>query len=446
MLSRSHVLRNIRAKRIGATIGCALATNIALVPIVWFVIFTSRLAYAQKAAEFEQPPTVSARTLAPPTLLSGDGFKVDDQVVTDGLSAHFIIRSEFGTFPATGLEMLRIRVAEIPAIAELTKTGKTGVFAESLAKNAARPVAAAGQMVTHPVDTVKGIPSGVGRFFGRVGLGAQRLKEAATEPEESSAGEKAGRTAATTGQATRDIFGYEQERRELAKKLHVDPYTTNPVLAKQLDDFALTAFRAHVGVTTTMSVFIPGSMAITATRVVSTWVWDTPRADLVVRNQNKLREMKVPDETIKKLEHNPAFPLSVQTAFVEDLGRLSGIPGGTDAVALASTAESEDQARFLADALAMLATYHETQTPLARLIVRRAIVARDESGAIVVEAPVDYVPWTKQISNFANRSDLVAPKRSIWLTGQLSPMARRNFKALGWVVHENIEPAAVSRD
>jgi len=65
------------------------------------------------------------------------------------------------------------------------------VFAQSLATNAARPVAAAGQMVMHPVETVKGLPSGVGRFFGRVGLAGQRLKEAATQPEEASAGEKA---------------------------------------------------------------------------------------------------------------------------------------------------------------------------------------------------------------------------------------------------------------
>ena len=112
MRGGSHVHGNIRAKRIGAAIGCALATNVVLVSIAWFLMFTPRLAYAQKAAEFEQPPTVSARTLAPPTLLSGDGFRVDEQVVTDGLSAHFIIPSDFGTFPATGLEMLRIRVAE----------------------------------------------------------------------------------------------------------------------------------------------------------------------------------------------------------------------------------------------------------------------------------------------------------------------------------------------
>jgi DMSO/TMAO reductase YedYZ molybdopterin-dependent catalytic subunit len=80
-------------------------------------------------------------------------------------------------------------LGEIPATLELTQTSKTKVFTQALATNAAAPVAAAGQMVMHPVDTVTGLPAGVGRFFGRVGLGAQKIKEAATEPEESSAGE-----------------------------------------------------------------------------------------------------------------------------------------------------------------------------------------------------------------------------------------------------------------
>jgi hypothetical protein len=82
-----------------------------------------------------------------------------------------------GVFQANSTEMLKIRIAEIPAIQELTKTSKTKVFAQSLATNAARPVAAAGQMVMHPVAIVKGLPAGVGRFFGRVGLAGQRLKE-----------------------------------------------------------------------------------------------------------------------------------------------------------------------------------------------------------------------------------------------------------------------------
>jgi hypothetical protein len=412
--------------------------------LFWNILLISALlnisAQAVHAQPFEKPPTLPAQMLVPTSLISGDGFHVNKQVPTDGLMAHFIIYSSVGTFHANSIEMLKIRVAEIPAIMELNKTSKTKVFAQSVATNAARPVAAAGQMVMHPVDTVKGLPSGVGRFFGRVGLAGKKLKQAVTEPEEAPAGQKAGQFASTAGQTTRNIFGYEQERRELAEKLHVDPYTTNPILAKQLDDFALTAFRAHVGVTTTMAIFIPGSTAITATRIVSTWVWDTPRADLIVRVEKILQHLNVPATTIKTFMNNPVFPLSVQTAFVTNLERLSGVPGSVNAVALASTAESEEQARFLTDAVGMLARYHETQTPIARLIVRRAIIGQDRNGEIVAEAPVDYVSWIKVVSDFAHRPDLQRSRHTLWLTGQMSPLAKKNFETLGWRVVERTDP------
>ena len=74
---------------------------------------------------------------------------MNNQVPTNGLLAHYTIQSDVGVFQANSTEMLKIRVAEIPAIQELTKTSKTKVFAQSLATNAARPVAAAGQMVMH---------------------------------------------------------------------------------------------------------------------------------------------------------------------------------------------------------------------------------------------------------------------------------------------------------
>jgi hypothetical protein len=398
---------------------------------------SSSIAVGQSSPNFETPPILRAQDLAPASLLSGNGFRVDDNVPTDGLTANYTIHTDLGMLQAHGLEMLSIRVSEVPAMVELQNTSKTKVFAHSVAKNAARPVAAAGQMILNPVDTVKGIPGGVSRFFGRVGHGAQKIKEAATEPAEAPAGERTVQAAKRTGQATRDVFGYEQERRELAKRLQVDPYTSNPILSKQLDDFALTAFRAHVGVTTTIGVLVPGSMVITATRIVSTMVWDTPKADLIVMNRKKLEELSVPPQTIKMFMNNQAFPLSVQTAFVESLTRLGSVPGVLGAATVASTVESEDQARFLTNAAEMLAKYHQTQTPLTRIITQRTIVGRDRTGAIIVPAEVDYVVWTPRMASFANRTDLSAQKRIIFLSGRMSPSAEKNFESLGWTINEN---------
>jgi hypothetical protein len=181
-------------------------------------------------------------------------------------------------------------------------------------------------------------------------------------------------------------------------------------------------------------------MAITATRVVSTWVWDKPKADLIVQDQNTLDQLGVPDHVIKTFMQNPVFPLSVQTEFVTNLQHFSGVPGVVDAVKLASTVNSEVQARFLTDSVGMLVRYSKSQAPIVRLLVRRAIIGKDRNGAIVVQAPVDYVSWTELVSTFAHRPDLSRSSRTIWITGQLSRMSKENFRTLGWTVNENVNP------
>jgi hypothetical protein len=288
----------------------------------------------------------------------------------------------------------------------------------------------------NPVETVKGLPGGVQRFFGRVGAGAQQLTQAATNSEQSGS-ERAATTTSRIGKTTKDILGYEQERRELAKQLGVDPYTTNPVLAPLLDEIAEVAFTAHAGVNLAISAAVPGAMAITGVRMISNWVWDTPRADLIVRNRNTLKGMGVPEETIRSFMENSAFPLSVETNFVEILSGLSRVPGAIDVVTLAATAQSEMQARFITDAVAMLARYN-SRSPIASISAKGTVVARDRNGAVVVPAPVDYVSWTKRVSYFAHRRDLAARKRIALLTGQMSPMARRNFQKLGWTIYERV--------
>jgi hypothetical protein len=74
----------------------------------------ARLIYRAGTGSTIRKTTDLARSvLVPTSLLSGNGFPVDEQVPTDGLMAHFTIRSDVGIFPANSIEMLKTRVAEI---------------------------------------------------------------------------------------------------------------------------------------------------------------------------------------------------------------------------------------------------------------------------------------------------------------------------------------------
>ena len=74
----------------------------------------------------------SAAGLLTPDWLKGPHHLVQDEVVNDGAQHHFVVSSEFGTFPAVGVPMLRTRVIEIEAIAALKDARQSEVFVDAL--------------------------------------------------------------------------------------------------------------------------------------------------------------------------------------------------------------------------------------------------------------------------------------------------------------------------
>jgi len=417
------------------------------VVVTTLLFFTPLRAFAQAASGFENPPVLKVTELIPANLLKGKGFQVNQNVPTDGVMGTFTLTADAATFPeyagtyqVRSGELFRIRLAEIPAIEKLNEMSKVGVFAKSMATTAVRPLEAAGNMVLNPVATVKGVPSGVGRLFDRVELGASSLWDSATAPDQSGMA-RAGNVADRAGTVTANALGYEQVRRDLAKQLGVDPYTSNPILTKKLDDMAWVAFAGRVGVNTAISVAVPASMIITGTTVTDNLVWDTPRADLIVRVETKLQEMNVPLAQISTFTHNPAIPLSLQVAVVENLGRLVNVPGRANVVGLMGGAITESQARFVATSLRMLADYHEKQQPLTAIAAPGPLAGRNQDGALILPAPVDYVSWTERVASFVQSPAFVAVQpRTVWLAGKMSPLAKKEFEANGWTIHEGTAP------
>jgi len=390
-----------------------------------------------RAQAFETPPTLSAADAAPAKLLSGPGFRVEPKVPTTGITTRFTIRSDAGTFEALGVETLALRESEIPAIAQLDESSKAATFLEAAGSTAMRPIESAAQMLTNPGETIQGLPGGLERFFDRVSAGAQAIATAATSSNTDVAA-RGQQVAQMSGGAAANALGYNLELRQLAKQLGVDPYTSNPVLAKKLSEFAKVAFAAHVATNTLISVAVPVSMAITATNVTRDLVYDTPSGDLIARNMSALAAMGVSDGGIQAIQQSPGFTLSLQTELVDALQKLPGASGEPDVVALAATAQNADQALFLVRALRMLGRYQQEVAPITGLTAQRTIAATDMNGALVLPAPVDYVSWTERVAGFAERSDLAAPQRSVWIAGRMTPRAKAGFEALGWTVRENV--------
>lgn len=378
----------------------------------------------------EPMPTLDAATLAPAELLNGAGYTVDAKAPVVGYMGQFTLRAPAGTFAADGTEMLAIRVAELTAIAQLGRMSQTGVFADALAASAKKTGAAVGRAVTNPVETVAGIPAGVGRFF-------QSTATTISRATESVAGSSTSQQASTSDTAM-NLLGVNKAKRRIARQVGADPYTTNPVLAKQLDELALAAFAGGVSLDAALAVSTAGvATAISATASVSNLVWDKSPEDIRTINEKKLAAMGVDANTVRNFVTNRWFTPTLSVPFVEHLARLPAAKGRAAVIALAATVASEGEARFLLNAAAIARRVGTERDPVVALdLAGRILVVRTRGGRIEVPAPVDYVAWTEPVQAIAQRKDLKGDKRNIVVTGVASASAREGLQATGWAVRE----------
>jgi hypothetical protein len=413
---------------------------------------SARVAPVAGQAAYEQPAVLRAADLAPAELLKGPRFQVDEAVTTDGLLARFTIKSDFGAFEAQGPGMLAVRVSEIRALDTLSQVETSDVFKKALAESAKRTGRSLQAALANPEETVKGLPEGIGRFFERVGrgvtTGVQKAGDYVAEKQGQAGGAGAGDVAAAAGQAAgnvgESVIGYDDARRRVAKELRVDPYTTNAVLAKKLDEVAWAQWSGEFGLERAIGLVPGGAVLLVTKNWVSDLVWDLSPGDLDVRMDKQFQAMGVPRETIDRFLRHPRYTRTIRVVLAESLAALPPGAGLVPVVDWALTAQSETQARFMAGAVAILADYHRTDAPVARLRVDGTLLGETQAGALVVPAPVDYVSWTEGIAGFAGRPDLVAAKsRQVWLTGRLSPRTSQELAAGGWTVREGVSAGLV---
>lgn len=421
------------------------------------LLATAGIAATAQDAGYETPPVLKAADLVDKSLLSGPHHQVDPEARNDGFMNHFTIRSDFGDFEAESEELLAIRVREVAALAKLVEISKTDAFADALARSVARPVTAVKNVVTDPVGTAKALPEGLNKKFKglyyRAKKTGRKVKEEVQEeleddPPSETAGEKTG--AAETGaeepsgtdktvDTVKKYAGWNSAKRQLAQSLQIDPYSTNPVLQAELDRLASAAFAGGL----TFKLAMPSVSGLSVVEDVNSLVWNTPPEELERLNDKALKSMGIDAATRFAFFDNRRFTLSLETRLVEALKRMSPTAGRGALIDVAASVETELEARFFAGAADLLAGYHTGVGPLSELVVAgndeigRVLAANAEGGALVVAVPVDYLIWQPGMES---RGPLSAyPKRELWVTGSVSPRAKKELGARGWAVKEKVK-------
>jgi hypothetical protein len=397
------------------------------------------LALAPAGTGYEGPTTFKASEVAPAALLEGKHHRVAPEVKADGYLLRFQLTSDFGPFEAAGQSMLATRVQEIEGLAQLQEVSKSEVFVKAAGESVVNVGKGVVGVVTKPGETAKGIGGAVSGFAVNLGRKTKRAAESATEGSQEEGKSGAEGAASATEGAAKDILGVNSAVRRWAQKVHVDPYTTNPVLRKALEDVAKVDTSGAIAA----KVVVPIPMVVSATATVGDLVWTKDPEELLKLNEKRFQDAGAGDAAVKALSRNKFWTLTYQTRFAAALDAVKA-KGGADYVDTASRAQAEREALFYVESAEMLARFHAA-TPVTQVLSdSRAMVAKAGDGRAVALVPVDWIAWTepyaKAVAEIGERSkkELGATGLELRLTGRMSDRAKQETKALGWTVTENV--------
>ena len=121
-----------------------------------------------------------------------------------------------------------------------------------------------------------------------------------------------------------DALGVNKAKRRIAKQVGADPYTTNPVLAKQLDDLARAAFAAASRWMSRWAYRRPAwRRRFRPRRRSATWSGSARPQDMRTINTQKLANMGVGSDTIRPAIRHESL------AHADDLGSVRRAPRTT---------------------------------------------------------------------------------------------------------------------
>jgi len=384
---------------------------------------------------WEELKTVRARDLLPPELQEGEHHAVADEVRIEGYFYAFTLHTAFGVLRPVGLDLLRARVEETRALAALREVSKTEVFVEAAGESLASVGERMLHVVTNPTGTVEGIAPAIDRF--RLHLGSEARHLAGELGHHDPAAARLQKPTVEKAESVADsALGVNAAARRWARKLHVDPYSRNPLLQRAL----VAVARIDAAGALAEKIAVPIPTAVSATASVSGLVWDEDPDELRRANEAGLAAVGVSSEAAAEFLANTAFTPTDQTRLVAALAAVRA-KGLADHVGVARAARTPREALFFVESAEMLRRRHVESAVSAVLTDSRATVALAEGRAVAL-LPLDYVAWTRPFAEAAAelsaraRQELGANGLEMCVAGLVSARARREVQALGWSLTE----------
>jgi len=399
--------------------------------------------FAADYSNYEIPQERKAADILPGELLEGEHHSVDDRVRSDGYLNYYTITSDYGDFEAVSTATLRIRIGEINALAELDELSKTEVFIKAAADaGIIAPLKSINQLVNRPVETVTGIPSGIGRMFSRYkrqgGEAVDATKEFVADDITDQTNGESEDDSNVAVDLTESYFGVTSSERAWSQKLGTDPYSTNETLSAAIKEVAWAESLGQFGI---------GFAGIPSTGIVgqvNQVVWSKDPYELQDLNRARLVATGADEELIEEYLDNPRMSPTQQALLTASIAELADVEGRAGILNQALNVKTDAEVRFFVRTVALLAWYHHNQKPIVSVITEAATPGGlTDDGNVAMLFAVDHVYWTEGI---AQEADMLVGlgtaagdnSPEAWFLGTASDRCRNELSAAGWDVHENL--------
>ena len=386
-----------------------------------------------EAAEYEVPKNRSVLQILPSAMVKGQHYSIREKVVSYGYLHHYTVDSDFGTFTVMGDGALRKLLKEIKAIAALKEVEQSKAYISAIGHAAKSPIRLGQKLIEDPVDTITGIPEGIFTIFGNVGRGITMKHD----PSEDS--------------RMKQILFVSSWKRDYAAQHGVDVYSSNKVLQKQLNK---VGWGAALGGLSVSAATMAAGGATAATAFSNVRMSDQlgevlkaeppPRVRLI--NEKKLSEVGISDDLAKRFLDHPHFTPRHDLVIVECLYRLGSARGRGAFLEAILSAQDEVAANFFMNTAETMRGYHLTVAPIVEITVIDGItIARTKKDSALMPFPLDHGVWSERAEQVIDylKANYKSPgfngKFELWVTGTVSPLARRQLERRGFEVVEDVD-------
>lgn len=411
-------------------------------------------------ARAEREPVLDAAELVDASLLAGPGWRVEPRVQVRGYQARFRVHTDWGELEADSVDLLAVRVAEMPALEALHRTGVTQVLVESAAGKFGEPVEAVTAIASEPVRAGKGLPNGVARYFGerwerlrsstrRIADRSHRLVMQDGSPYDNPTGPlgEAGtddpapkrgfwqRRGRELGRLAKQEIGFPAARQSLADRLAVDPYTRNPLIVPRLDGLAWAETTGRLATGEALGLLGgPAGEVLARAIQINRLVLQEPPERLRARNHAILSTYCADERLLRGFLADGAYSPTLQVEFTDLYVKLAPAGGCEALLETALMAGDEAQARFVVNGLRLMLHALGEQSRGGTFVPQGALLAYETTdGEFVLPLAVDWLAWTPQIRRWFDLPTVGnRPRRTLLVAGAISPKAESELTERGW--------------